>query len=108
MGRKFLRGYAKLPNPEGSGVYYIENTKTAQGYVGKADILIRRIDEHFANAANGEPKNGLQRDIETLGPDAFRVTILANCDTKADMIQLEAYWKDKLKAHKKHGGYSKA
>lgn len=85
------------------GIYYIFDSSDGMGYVGSAygkDNLLRRWENY---AARGHGGNRLLRKRD---PRKFRFTILQRVSPDmeaADVIRLEASWKERLHTRAPHG-----
>lgn len=65
------------------GIYAIENIKTGDRYVGQSVNIEKRWARHKADLAVGRARSpALQEAWNYYGPDAFRFTILEECEAE--------------------------
>ncbi|HEY0995251.1 MAG TPA: GIY-YIG nuclease family protein [Gemmatimonadaceae bacterium] len=116
MDRKQLtREYKESARP--MGVYRVRNLHTGASLVGRSVDLPAVLNRERAQLKlNAHRNTALQRDWNTLGPDAFAFEVLDTItrpadqpdhDPADDLKVLEALWLDRLRPWE-GGGYMKA
>ena len=75
-----------------SGIYMIYCTDTNKPYIGQAEDLENRKQEHFSHLKIGNhPCVDMQKDYNKYGEDSFRFSILEKCE-KDKLNHLEDYY----------------
>ena len=88
---------------EWRAIYYIFDTSDGRGYVGSAYGKSNLLGRWLEYAAHGHGGNRLLRGRD---PKNLRFTILQRLSPDmepAEVIRLEASWKDRLHTRKPHG-----
>lgn len=79
-----------------SGIYKIENIINGKFYIGSAERLIKRKNNHLCYLRNGTHTNiKLQRAWDKYGEDCFKFSIIENCENNL-LIKREQYYIDSL------------
>lgn len=103
--KEAVRKYKETPRT--MGVLVIRNTSTGKAFIGSSTDVLARLNRHRAALQFGKhPNRELQNDWNTLGADAFELTVLDTLkpseeqasDPADDLAVLEAMWRDKLAA----------
>ncbi len=105
MDRKALtRAYKDARRP--MGVYCVRNLQTGELIIGRSvDVQSVLNRERTSLRFGGHPNRRLQQEWTTLGADAFRFEVLDTLewpeddpafDPTADLLQLEAMWRERL------------
>lgn len=69
------------------GIYKITNTVNGKSYIGQSVDIEKRVRDHFLPSRSGHNKE-FERDIEKYGTEAFKITVLEECERK-DLLKLE-------------------
>jgi group I intron endonuclease len=88
----------KLPNYDFSGIYQIKNTVNNKTYVGQAQNILKRFNEHRRN------RNGhliyrdcyLYRAVKKYGWDKFEISVLEKIDDLSKLNDREIFWINEL------------
>ena len=91
--------------PRAMGVFAIRNTSTGKTFVGSSTDMPARMNRHRSSLQfGGHPNRELQADWNSLGADAFELTVLdtlkpsdePGADPSEDLAVLEAMWRERL------------
>lgn len=98
----------ELPNYDFSGIYQLKNTVNGKIYIGQAQNILQRFNEHRRN------RNGhliyrdcyLYRDIKKYGWQKFEISVLERVDDVLLLNEREIFWINELnpKYNMKDGG----
>jgi len=98
----------ELPNYDFSGIYQLKNTVNDKIYIGQAQNILKRFNEHRRN------RNGhllyrdciLYRAIKKYGWDKFEISVLEKVEDFSLLNEREIHWINKLnpKYNTKEGG----
>ena len=103
--KALIRAYKETPRT--MGLYRVLNTENGRCLIGTSVDVPSILNRHRAQLrVNGHPDRHLQRDWNSLGPDAFAFEILDTLEPEAepgydpadDLRELEAMWVGKLEA----------
>ena len=103
--KELIRAYKEAPRT--MGVYQVRNTENGRCLVGPSVDVPSILNRHRAQLRmGGHPERDLQRDWNSLGPEAFTFEILdilepkdaPGYDPADDLKELEAMWVEKLQA----------
>lgn len=79
-----------------SGIYKIENIINGKFYIGSAERLVKRKNNHLCYPRNGTHTNiKLQRAFNKYGEDYFKFSIIETCENNL-LIEREQYYIDSL------------
>ena len=79
-----------------SGIYKIENLVNGKFYIGSAERLVKRKNNHLCYLRNGTHTNiKLQRAFNKYGEDYFKFSIIETCENNL-LIEREQYYIDSL------------
>ena len=88
----------ELPNYDFSGIYQLRNTINNKVYIGQAQNILKRFNEHRRN------RNGhliyrdcyLYRAIKKYGWDKFEISVLERVDDLSKLNEREIFWINEL------------
>lgn len=97
-----------IPNYNFSGIYQILNLINGKKYIGQAQNILKRIQEHRRrrNGVQCYPETFLYKAVKKYGWESFDFSILEKIDNIELLNERECFWIKTLKTNERNIGYN--